>query len=219
MSRVRMSRVRMSRVRMSRVRPQLSSILLLAGLLSGSWLSCLPVHTSPPARIATHNRIPQRVDQEISLSWGQDEAVLLIVDKSCKTLKRYHYGKLIRTYPVVLGRKPGAKLYEGDRRTPTGLYLIIGKRHHSRWSRFMLLDYPSPSDLHRHRIGITRGHVPRRRDSYPGAGGAIGLHGTDKQFFNEVGYNWTLGCISLFNRDIRELHMTVPTGTLVYIRE
>lgn len=209
----------MSRVRVSRVRPQLSIRLLLVGLLSGSLVSCLPVHTSPPARIAAQNHLPQRVDQEISLPWGQDEAVFLIVDKSCKTLQRYHYGKFMRTYPVVLGRKPGAKLYEGDRRTPTGLYTIIGKRHHPRWSRFMLLDYPSPSDLHRYRTGITRGHVPRRRDGYPGAGGAIGLHGTDEPFFKEVGYNRTLGCISLFNHDIRELHTTVPTGTLVYIRE
>ncbi len=209
----------MSRVSRSRVRPQLSSMLLFVGLLSGSWVSCLPVHTSPPARITAHNHIPRRVDPEISLPWGQDEAVLLIVDKSCKTLQGYHYGELMRTYPIVLGRRPRAKLYEGDRRTPTGLYMIIGKPHHSRWSRFMHLDYPSPSDLHRYRVGVARGHVPRRRAGYPGTGGAIGLHGTDKQFFNEVGYNWTLGLISLFNHDIRELHATVPTGTLVYIRE
>ena len=208
----------MSRVRTSRTRPQLS-IMLLVGLLSGSWVSCLPLHPSPPAPVELQNRIPQRVDREISLPWGQDEAVLLIVDKSCKTLQHYQYGKLIRTYPIVLGRKPGAKLYEGDRRTPTGLYMIIDKQHHPRWSRFILLDYPSPSDLHRHRIGVTQGHVPKRPDGYAGAGGAIGLHGTDEQFFNEVGFNWTLGCISLFNDDIRELHTTIPTGTLVYIKE
>ena len=85
---------------MFRVRPQFSIILLLAGLLSGTGASCLPVYTSRSAGIAHQARIPQLVDQEISLPWGQDEAVLLIVDKSCKTLQRYHYGQLIRTYPL-----------------------------------------------------------------------------------------------------------------------
>jgi len=66
---------------MSRVRPQLS-IMLPVGLLSGSWVSWLPLHPSPPAPVELQNRIPQRVDREISLPWGQDEAVLLVVDKS-----------------------------------------------------------------------------------------------------------------------------------------
>ena len=40
-----------------------------------------------------------------------------------------------------------------------------------------------------------------------------------EQFFNEAGFNWTLGGVSLFNGDIHGLHTTVPTGTLVYIKE
>jgi murein L,D-transpeptidase YafK len=119
---------------------------------------------------------------------------------------------------VVLGRKPGQKLYEGDQRTPTGLYMLIGKGHHRRWSRFMLLDYPTGQDVRRYWQNVAAGVVPRRRGSYPGVGGEIGIHGTDRESFNRVGINWTLGCISLFNPDVQDLYSLVQVGTLVYIK-
>ena len=145
--------------------------------------------------------------------------VLLVVDKSCQTLRRYHYGKLARTYHIVIGRKSGTKLYEGDKRTPTGLYMIIEKRPHARWSRFLLLDYPTPFDLQRYQQAVIAGLVPVSSQTDPGAGGAIGLHGTDEERLNTLGFNWTLGCISLHNPDIEELFKIVPLGTLVYIKE
>lgn len=162
---------------------------------------------------------PRRSDQEIELPWGQEEPVILVVDKTCKTLKVYQYGVLVKTYPVVFGRKPGQKLYQGDRRTPNGLYTIINKDSHSRWAHFLLIDYPNEEDIRRYRRELPNGTIPKAKQGGPGTGGAIGIHGSDRAAFNRAGINWTLGCVSLLNSDMRELNHLAPLGTLVYIHE
>jgi murein L,D-transpeptidase YafK len=126
----------------------------------------------------------------------------------------YQHGDWLRTYnSVAFGREPGVKQYEGDRRTPDGLYRIVGRRRHPRWSRFLLLDYPNLKDRAVHREAYAAGIAPA------GAGGQVGIHGTDEPRFNELGVDWTLGCISLLNADVRELYDLVPDGTLVLIED
>jgi len=189
--------------------------LLFTGCMAQTPMRFPPSPPSPPPPATP----PLRVDNEIVLPWGSEEPALLVVDKTCRTLNLYQYGKLAKSYPIVLGRKPGRKLYEGDRRTPTGLYMIIAKDHHRRWSRFMLLDYPTAHDVNRYWKNVSAGVVPKRGNGYPGVGGEIGIHGTDKETFNRVGINWTFGCISLFNPDVQELYAVVSIGTLVYIKD
>ena len=63
----------------------------------------------------------------------------------------------------------GHKLYEGDLRTPIGLYAIVDKRRHARWRHFLLIDYPNLQDLHRYWLAIEAGDIPRAGDRYPGA--------------------------------------------------
>jgi murein L,D-transpeptidase YafK len=193
--------------------------ILLCSLFIGCTVKPRPPATpdfvSPPPL-----PLPQlRVDSETVLPWAQKEPVFLIVEKGCHTVKLYRYGLLERSYPAVFGRNPGRKTYEGDRRTPTGLYMIIGKSPHSRWARFLWLDYPTEPDLHRYWQQVSAGLVPKRDNGHVGAGGAIGIHGTDREAFNRTHINWTLGCISLFNHDVKELYSLIPVGTLVYIRE
>lgn len=183
--------------------------------------------TPPPPRAPVPRQasptpppIPTRVDSDTTLPWSSQEPVFIVVDKTCQVLRVYRHGQLLKTYPVVLGRNPGRKLYAGDKRTPVGLYMVMGKAHHRKWASFMLLDYPTEYDLHRYWQHVALGKVPKRgSDDYPGVGSAIGIHGTDKENFNRLGINWTLGCISLFNHDMKELHSLAPVGTLVYIKE
>lgn len=194
-------------------------------VLLSLWLSGCTMHHSPPfAPDAPLSSPPLatprlRVDNEAVLPWASEEPALIVVDKGCRTLNLYRYGRLVRSYPMVFGRKPGRKLHEGDKRTPTGLYMIIDKDHHKRWSRFMRLDYPTAHDVGRYWQHVSVGAVPKRAKGYAGVGGAIGIHGTDNEAFNRVGINWTLGCISLFNYDVRELYTLVSVGTLVYIKD
>ena len=182
--------------------------------------SCTP--KPPPPQLAEEVppvKVFDRVDHELALPWGREEPVLVTVNKTCQILNVYNYGNLIRTFPVVLGRKPGRKLYQGDRRTPNGLYSIIDKDPHPRWWRFMLIDYPSEEDMRRYRQELSLGTVPGHKHGGPGIGGAVGIHGSDREAFNRAKINWTLGCISLLNSDLKEFEKMVSLGTFVYIHE
>lgn len=159
-------------------------------------------------------------DDDDHLPWAANEPWFIVVRKSCRTLDVYRYGERQRSFPAVFGlNSDGSKLYEGDRRTPTGLYTIIGKRRHARWRHFMLLDYPNLHDLQRYSVAMEAGDIPARGDEYAGVGGAIGIHGTDQPRLNAKNVDWTFGCISLQNRDVDELASLVPVGTLVWIEE
>lgn len=163
---------------------------------------------------------PPLADDDDRLSWAESEAWFVVVRKSCRTLDVYRYGTRLRSFAAVFGLNGrGSKLYEGDLRTPTGLYAIVDKRRHKRWSHFLLLDYPNLHDVHRYWLAMEYGDIPRRGAHYAGLGGAVGIHGTDKPSLNRRGVDWTWGCISLSNPDVDELARLVPIGTLVLIEE
>ena len=140
------------------------------------------------------------------------------VRKTEHTLTLYEGSERMKTYAVVLGKDPmWAKLYEGDKRTPEGEYHIIKKYYHPFWSRFMLLDYPTPANREIHKWSAARALVPKRGRGAAGPGGAIGIHGTYDESLNRRGTNWTAGCVSLLNHDVDELYDLVPIGTRVVI--
>ena len=131
----------------------------------------------------------------------------------------YYKGRLFKNYHAVFGRsfEPGTKLYEGDRRTPEGVYTIIGKHPSRRWDWFLTLNYPNDIDRHRYEQMRDGGEVPIE-DGHPvGVGGRIGIHGTDEPELNSGNINWTTGCISVDDEDVEELTRLLPTGTLVII--
>ncbi len=177
---------------------------LAAALGACSLLAGEPERPKPPP-------VP---DDQAPLEWARGEEYFVWIRRSCRTLSIYHRGEWIRTYRhVAFGRAPGAKHARGDKRTPVGLYRIVRRYRHPRWSRFLLLDYPNLNDREDHRRAYAAGRAP------PSAGGAIGIHGSDEPILNETGTDWTLGCISLFNRDVEELSDLVPDGTLVLIED
>lgn len=142
------------------------------------------------------------------------------IDKSERVLWLYEGDRMVRQYPVVFGNDPyWPKLHEGDKRTPEGEYHIIKKYPHAYWSKFMLLDYPTPMNHEVYEWSRAHGLLPRTaRGGVPGIGGAIGIHGAEDESKNRRGLNWTLGCVSLFNRDVDELYDLVPLGTRVMIQ-
>lgn len=181
----------------------------------GSWLT--QRRASPALQPA---EVPVVDLDSTHLPWARGEEYFIVVRRSCGTLSLYNWGQLIRSYPAVFGMNPsGPKLYEGDRRTPTGFYTILEKRPHPRWARFFLLDYPNATDLDRYAEAVAAGALPQNGSGPPGIGGAIGIHGSDKEDLNEQGIDWTFGCISLTNADATELDALVPVGTPVWIEE
>jgi lipoprotein-anchoring transpeptidase ErfK/SrfK len=131
----------------------------------------------------------------------------------------YYKGRLFKTYHAVFGRsfEPGTKLWEGDRRTPEGVYAIVEKHPSRRWDWFLTLNYPNSLDRYRYEQMRTGGEVPTE-DGHPvGVGGRIGIHGTDEPELNRGDINWTTGCISVDDEDVEELTRLLPKGTLVII--
>jgi len=131
----------------------------------------------------------------------------------------YYKGRMFKNYHAVFGRsfEPGTKLWEGDRRTPEGVYAIVEKHPSARWDWFLTLNYPNDLDRYRYEQMRDDGELPREGGHPVGVGGRIGIHGTDEPELNRGDINWTTGCISVDDEDIEELTRLLPKGTLVII--
>jgi murein L,D-transpeptidase YafK len=142
----------------------------------------------------------------------------IIVLKERRKLFFYLDDRFVKVYPVVFGKNPnGQKRYEGDNCTPEGVFRIVSKRAHEKWSRFILLDYPTRDDVIRHQKACSDGLIPLRDGGCLGLGGGIGIHGTHSEAMNGADIDWTNGCISLLNHHIEELFPYVEAGNFVFI--
>ncbi len=133
----------------------------------------------------------------------------LIVDKSERLLIAYAGGRPIRVYrDLRFGDAPlGHKRFEGDERTPEGLYSIDRRNPRSRFHLSLGISYPNPSDR-AYAAGFGRS-----------AGGDIFIHGQPTGYSGPpLPGDWTDGCIALTNAEIEELWALVPDGTPIEIR-
>jgi murein L,D-transpeptidase YafK len=117
----------------------------------------------------------------------------------------------VRVYRVATGRAAGAKVAQGDDRTPEGLYHVDGFKPDSQFHRAISISYPAEAD--------------RRRAAELGVrpGGLIMIHGLDpgieRQWREDHWmFNWTRGCIAVTNREIEELWDLVTLGMPIEIR-
>lgn len=144
--------------------------------------------------------------------------IRIVIDKSDYELHVYDSKGWYATYPVVFGNDPlKDKKVEGDKCTPEGNFKITTKRPHEKWSRFLAIDYPTKADLEKFNDRKKRGEIPKNAKP----GGAIGIHGTwpNEDFVIDRYNNWTLGCISLKNSDVKELYDYIQSGTPVEIKK
>lgn len=135
----------------------------------------------------------------------------VLVIKSERKLHLMGRGEVLKTYRVSLGKEPkGAKLREGDSRTPEGFYWIDWRKISERYNLAMHISYPNARDA----AGARKKGVP--------PGGMIMIHGTPlddeypEWYFSTL--DWTEGCIAMKNADMRELWSVVKDGTLIEIR-
>jgi len=141
---------------------------------------------------------------------GAEQADLVRVEKTARRLSLYRQGRLLRQFPIALGFQPnGAKVREGDGRTPEGRYRIDYRNPRSSYHLSMHVSYPDQQDRQRAHVG---GYDP---------GGAIMIHGLR----NGLGWigrvhrlrDWTRGCIALTNPEMDDLWLRVPDGTPIEI--
>ncbi|MBK8088228.1 MAG: L,D-transpeptidase [Chitinophagaceae bacterium] len=140
----------------------------------------------------------------------------VVIDKSNYQLKVFDENGWLLTYPVVFGTSEMTdKMMEGDRRTPEGHFRIIAKKIHPEWGYFLLLDYPTQTDIEKFNARKQQGLIPYNAKP----GGGIGIHATrrNEDRFVDYFYNWTLGCISTKREYAKELYNMLPVGTEVTI--
>jgi murein L,D-transpeptidase YafK len=144
-------------------------------------------------------------------------AFYIVIDKSDYELTVYDGEGWLVTYPIVFGNKDqGDKLVQGDRKTPEGTFTIINKKIHSKWCRYLALDFPTPVEVAKFNMRKQQGLIPANARQ----GGDIGIHGTwpHEDYAIDQFQNWTEGCISLKNEHVKQLYNLIPVGTKVTIK-
>jgi murein L,D-transpeptidase YafK len=152
----------------------------------------------------------------INLKKLDKKAIKLVVEKSKYKLTVYYQKKPIKSYAIVLGGNPkDDKLRQGDKRTPEGIFRVKDLYYHSEWSKFIWLDYPNQDSWRKFTQAQARGEVTAK----DGIGDEIGIHGVEKgnDWLIDRKINWTLGCVSLKNKDVDEIYSLLQKGTTIEI--
>lgn len=137
---------------------------------------------------------------------------LIIIIKHERKLIVYSKGEELKTYKISLGGNPvGKKRFEGDNKTPEGVYYIDSKNPNSSFHLNLGVSYPNKED---------RAYAKKYGRS---AGGLIKIHGlkNGRGFIGKFHrlFDWTKGCIALTNKEIEELYNNVPIDTKIEIRK
>jgi murein L,D-transpeptidase YafK len=134
----------------------------------------------------------------------------VVVRKGKRKLQLLRNGVALRTYKVALGLRPeGHKQFEGDFRTPEGVYRLTRRNPNSEYFLSIQVDYPNAQD------------VARARKQGLRPGGAIMIHGQPnipkktRDYYSNV--DWTEGCIAVSNSDMVEIWLMTPPDTPIEI--
>lgn len=132
------------------------------------------------------------------------------VQKSARQVHLLNGENVIKSYNIGLGFAPeGAKRFEGDGKTPEGIFYIDRRNPQSSYHLSLGISYPRPQDIaYAAQFGRS-------------AGGDIFFHGQANDPYERANaegkQDWTAGCIALTNEEMRELYTMVRVGTPVVI--
>ncbi|HRW64563.1 MAG TPA: L,D-transpeptidase [Candidatus Competibacter sp.] len=157
----------------------------------------------------------------------------LLVDTKADNLMVMRGQQPVRVFhQVALGSSgAGLKFRRGDNKTPLGVFRVGWINDHSRFKKFIGLDFPNldyaEQALREHRIdrltyeriraAWISGRTPPQDTPL---GGQIGIHGVGfgDPNVHSAGINWTSGCVALDNGQIDALRPWVRVGMRVEIR-
>ena len=135
----------------------------------------------------------------------------LVVMKSKRQMWAYNQDTLVKIYPISLGKSPiGHKQFEGDKKTPEGIYRINERNPNSAYHKNLGISYPNAEDK---AYALSQGKSP---------GGLIKIHGLPNKF-PDIGRqhlrkDWTDGCIAVTKEEIDELFNAVVHNAEIDIR-
>lgn len=126
------------------------------------------------------------------------------VHKADRKMYLLHDGRVLKSYDMALGFAPGGhKQFEGDGKTPEGLYYITHRNPNSNYHLSLGISYPDDADR---AFAAAAGKPP---------GGDIFIHGGPDGPISRR--DWTAGCISVTDRQMEEVYSMVNPGTPIWI--
>ncbi len=139
------------------------------------------------------------------MTYNGPEVTRVVVYKEARKMYLLHHDQVLKAYDVGLGFAPeGHKQIEGDGRTPEGDYIVDRRNPNSKFYLSIGISYPNAADR---AYAASIGKSP---------GGDIFVHGRPKPFRNGID-DWTAGCISVTDREMREVYAMVNNGTVISI--
>lgn len=152
------------------------------------------------------------------LTLPANTTVNVLIDKSEYTLSIFAGDTLVKQYDVVFGGNPvDDKHKEGDKCTPEGVFGMRDKYPHKSWSKFIWIDYPNKESWKKFNQRKAQGIIKKGET----IGGEVGIHGVPEGMDTmiETKQNWTLGCISMKNKDIDEIYPYITKQTKITIQK
>lgn len=133
------------------------------------------------------------------------EITQIVVHKAKRRMYLISGTKVVKRYRIALGGNPvGPKQFEGDGKTPEGLYYIDRQNPDSMYHLSLGISYPNEEDVARARA---LGKEP---------GSDIFIHGRAKRNHGR-GRDWTAGCIAVRDREMEAIYAMVKIGTPIFI--
>ena len=137
-------------------------------------------------------------------SYNGPKVTQVQVHKADRKMYLFHHDKLLKTYDVALGFAPvGHKEVEGDGKTPEGLYYITHRNPDSNYHLSLRVSYPNEADT---AFAEAAGKSP---------GGDIFIHGGPNEPVSRR--DWTLGCVSVTDREMESIYAMVGPGTPIHL--
>lgn len=139
-------------------------------------------------------------------------ADFVLVEKSSRRMTLLREGCTLAHYEISLGADgdDGHKRFEGDERTPQGIYTIDWRNPHSVAHLSLRISYPDAED------------IAYAKDQGRDPGGNIMIHGWPNGWGFLAGLHryidWTNGCIAVTNAEMQQIWSLVPDGTPIEIR-
>ncbi len=144
---------------------------------------------------------------------SKKEEYKVIIEKHKFELRLYKGNKVIKKYPVAIGKNPGDKQRVGDMRTPEGNFYISNIHDSRKW----IYDFKDGKGPVKGAYGpyFLRLYTGAERTKSGKAWKGIGIHGTHDPA--SIGTMASEGCIRMHNEDLLELKKYVKIGTPVII--
>lgn len=162
-------------------------------LLAGGVLAALTACSPTPSRFKTYSGPP---------------VTSVLVNKGQRKMYLLNGNRALKVYDIGLGFAPaGHKNFEGDGRTPEGVYYIDRRNPNSRYHLSVGVSYPNTEDNAR---AMAMGRS---------AGSDIFIHGLgpEGRVLAPQKRDWTAGCIAVTDQEVEDVYAMVQDGTPIII--